>query len=366
MTTDFPSSAGPWSLARLPLFLAALCALSTAADVARAEPLRDKAGALPTSPELERWFASAKEVEHGLRQGDVRFALEMKKAHVYAKVLLSGEVVGRFRSETSATNITGEVVSFNLARALGCGELFQPAVKVELRGKALGTFRHLVEVAIFPERKQAERLEVLAELDRSPEVLPGLYKPMTPANAFKYHGAERVDEAPNGGLETSDVVAKFLQHDAPQPGREPIELPRLHGHAPAAQLARELSDILLVDALAGQSDRFSGNNVHVRVEAERAQFMAIDNGGANLRNDQGYLEKFTHWVTRFDPTVTANLFALDAFLKKRGAFRGFMHEHALAAALGIEDADDWKAFKERVRKVTAHVRAIKGGAFFQP
>jgi hypothetical protein len=345
-------------------FIPMLCAPLAAAAIAGAEPLRDKAGALPTSPELERWFASAKDVERCLRTGDPRFTLEMKKAHVYAKILSGGEVIGRFRSETSSTSVTGEITSFNIARALGCGELFQPTVKMQLRGKALVAFRRLLEAATFPEEKQDERLEVLAELDREPDVLRGAYKPMTPENALKYHGAERVEEAPNGGLETDEVVAKFLRHDAPQPGREPIELPHIHARAPAAQLARELSDILLVDALAGQWDRFSGSNLHVRVEADRAQFMAIDNGGANFANDQGYFEKFTHWVTRFDQPVVANLFALDAFLKKRGAFRGFVNEHALASALDIEDADDWKAFKDRVRKVAAHVRVKRNGAYF--
>jgi hypothetical protein len=351
--------------APLRLLLRAFLLLLAVIATASAETLHDKPGALPTSPELERWFAVAKEVERALRQGDPRYTLEMKKAHVYAKVLVGGEVIGRFRSETSSTNVTGEITTFNVGRALGCGELFQPAVWMELRGKGLGTFRRMMEAASFPEHRQNERAEVLAELDSTPQELDGLYKPMTPQNAFKYHGAERISEPPNGGLETSDVIAKYLRHDAPQPGRELVELAQVHAHAPAAQLARELSDILLVDALAGQSDRFSGNNLHVRVEADRAQFMAIDNGGANLENDQGYLEKFTRWVTRFDKPVVTNLFALDAFLRQRGPFRGFAHEHELEAALGIEDADAWKAFKERVHKVTAHVRSIKTGEFFE-
>src|SRR4051812_16152423 len=74
--------------------------------------------ALPASPELEGWYARAREIERGLRLGEPAYTLELKKNHVYAKVLRHGEVVGRFRPETSSTSVQGEISTFNIGRAL--------------------------------------------------------------------------------------------------------------------------------------------------------------------------------------------------------------------------------------------------------
>jgi hypothetical protein len=309
-----------------------------------AEKPEVKTGALPTSPELERLRVEAKEAERGLLKGEAHFALEMKKAHVYVKVLKHGEVIGRFRPETDATSVRAEISTYNIGRALGCGELFQPAVPMELRGKGLATFRRLLEAAHFVDFRQDERNALLEAIESDPDILSGAFKPMTPAEAVKYRGAERPD--------------------APQPGPQPVSLPSVGLRLAPAALARQLSDILLVDALAGQWDRFSGNNLHL-LPGHGGQFMAIDNGGADPLNDQGYLERFTRWVTRFDPPVVEQLAALDAFLRKKGSFRGYTSERALAVALGIEDSKEWKGFKERVHRVNAHVHVVRSGGLFE-
>lgn len=329
------------------------------------EPYTERTGVLPTSADLERWLGTAKEIERELQKGDPRISLQMKKAHVYPKVLKGDEVIGRFRPEATSSSVRAEITTFNIARGLGCGELFQPAVEIELRGKGLATFRRMLETTAFPEHKEEERRELLLAIENYPESLSGAYKPMPPAEAMKYRGAERPDDPPNGGLDTSDVIAKYLRHDSPQPGRELIALPHTGLRGSPAHLARQLSDIMLVDALAGQWDRFSGNNLHIVPTTDGARLMAIDNGGADPTDDQGYLDKFCHWVTRFDEPVVEHLWALDAFLKKHGRFRGFTDEQALETALGFEDPKEWKSFKERVHLVAAHTRAIKGERFFE-
>src|SRR4051812_34589562 len=70
-----------WKRALLtPLLGLSLIALNSAA----ADRPDVKTGSLPTSPELERLRTEAKEAERGLLKGEAHFALEMKKAHVYA------------------------------------------------------------------------------------------------------------------------------------------------------------------------------------------------------------------------------------------------------------------------------------------
>lgn len=340
-----------------------LLALAVLAVTVEVKTSAKTAGAIPTSPVLERWLASARTIERELQQGDGHYSLVMKKAHVYANVLKDGKVIGRFRPETLSTSVRAEVSTFQIGRALGCGELFQPAVAMDLRGESLRNFRQQLALAKFPPHRTDERAALLEVLEAEPEVLHGVFKPIVPARATVYLPAERPKEAPNGGLNTNDEFARFLRHNEPQPGHKTVAL--AGRPLPASPLARQLSNILLVDALAGQWDRFSGHNLHLLLTATGPHFMAIDNGGANPIDDQGYLEKFTHWVTRFDPDTVERLSALDAFLQQGGEFCGFASENALKNALGFKDAKEWHAFKERVRRVSRHVSAIESGGRFE-
>ncbi len=354
-------------MSRLIIFrvlLALLCARAGGADV--------KSAALPQSAELQRWFSLVAEVETGLEKGDARFAFQMKKMHVHAKVLQDGAVIGMFRSETSSTCVDGEIATFNIARVLGCGDVFQPTARMELRGKGLATLEQLMQEARFPEFKEEDRQQVLSEIAQNPQGLRGDFRMATPLNAEKYHAVEAPTLPPNGGLNEQDRVAVFLKCGAPQPGTAEMKLKGLDCHAPAISFARELSDILLVDALAGEWDRFSGGNLHVVVTNGRAHFLAVDNGGTNFAADQGYMALFKKWVTRFDRRVVTRLFALEAFLAAeekpaatRKKFLGFSDEQALAAAMSISTPTDWKMFKRRVREVAAHVRSVGEGAYFE-
>ena len=349
----------------LPMLLALACVRACGADA--------KPHSLPQSAELQRWFSLVKTVEAGLERGDSHFSFQMKKMHVHAKVLRDGEAVGAFRSETSSTCVDGEIASFNIARVLGCGELFHPAAPITLRGKGLATLKQLMEAARFPEFKEQDRQQVLREIAENPDGMRGDFRMTTPPDAEKYHAIEVPTLPPNGGLNEQDRVAVFLKCGAPQPGTAEIKLKGMEARAPAVSFARELSDILLVDALAGEWDRFSGGNLHVVVTKGRAHFLAVDNGGASFEDDQGYMARFRKWVTRFNRRTASRLFALEAFLAaeekgrlsaKPKKFLGFSDEQSLAAAMSISMPEDWEVFRQRVREVAAHVRSIGEGAYF--
>ena len=350
----------------LPALLALACVCASGAE--------EKApSSLPLSAELARWFSFVNEVEAGLENGDARFGFQMKKMHVHAKVLRDGEVIGAFRSETPSTCVDGEIASFSIARVLGCGELFQPAARIVLRGKGLATLKQLMEAARFPEFKEADRQQVLREIAQNPNGMRGGFRKATPVNAEKYHAIEVPVLPPGGGLNEQDRVAVFLKCGSPQPGTGAIKLQHLDGRAPAVSLARELSDILLVDALAGQWDRFSGGNLHAVVTEGRAHFLAVDNGGASFEDDQGNMGRFKKTVTRFDRRTVSRLFALEEFLAagengksaaKPKEVLGFTDEQSLAAAMFISLPVDWEVFRRRVSEVAKHVRSIGEGVYF--
>ena len=351
----------------LPLLLALACVYAAGAE-------KDSPPSLPAGEELRRWFSLVKEVEAGLERGDARYGFQMKKMHVHAKVLQDNVVVGAFRSETSSTCVDAEIASFNIARVLGCAELFHPAAPITLRGKGLATLKQLMTDTRFPDaEKEDDRLAVIEDIAENPGGLRGDFRKATPENAEKYHAIELPELPPNGGLNEQDRVAVFLKCGSPLPGTAKLKLKGLDSHAPAVSLARELSDILLVDALAGQWDRFSGGNLHVVGTKKHAHFLAVDNGGASFSDDQGSMGKFKKWVTRFDRPVVTQLFALEEFLDsqkkgvpaaKRKKFLGFSDEHALAAAMEMHNSDDWAVFIKRVHEVSAHVRSIGEGKYF--
>ena len=349
----------------LPLLLALACMRACGGET--------QPRSLPQGADLSRWFSFVTEVEEGLANGDAHFGFQMKKMHVHAKVLRDEEVVGAFRTETSSTCVDGEIASFTIARVLGCGELFQPVAPIELRGKGLATFRHLMETSRFPEFKEPDRLQVLEEIRQNPDGLRGGFRQATPLNAEKYHGIEASSLPPNGRLNEQDRVAVFLKCGAPQPGAGAIKLQHLDCRAPAVSLARELSNILLVDALAGEWDRFSGGNLHVVVTGGCAHFLAVDNGGSGFEDDQGNLGRFRQTVTRFDRRTVERLFALEEFLAAEkngkpavqpGGFLGFSDGQSLAAAMFIRTPADWEVFGRRVGEVARHVRSVGEGAFF--
>ena len=194
----------------LPTLLALACMCATGAE-------KKSPPSLPESAELHRWFSLVREVERGLERGDARYGFQMKKMHVHAKVLRDGAVIGAFRSETSSTCVDGEIATFNIARVLGCGELFHPAAPITLRGKGLATLKQLMSEARFPDFKEEDRQQVLQEIEGNPDGMRGDFRMVTPEDAQKYHGIEVPTLPPNGALNEQDRVAVFLKCGSPQP-----------------------------------------------------------------------------------------------------------------------------------------------------
>ena len=314
------------------------------------------AASLPADERIAPILALAETIESGLAAGDPRFQLVDRKpggTSAYALVEEGGKVIGAVIPENSATSIVGEVSTFNLGRALGCSELFQPAAKVSLRGKGLARFRAILQAGRYSGAREQNRQNILARIAKNPDALPCVYKHWGAEKPREY-SAISTGGSPNGVLRESDVVARFLKAGAPQPGEQELALGG--GTAPARDLARELSNIFLVDALAGQWDRFSGGNLHVRVTDGRVHFIALDNGGASIEGGMGYLELFKGWVTRFDRPVAARLLELDALLSKGQPFLGFSDADSFCAAIGLETPVQNKVLARRVASLATHVR----------
>jgi len=321
---------------------------------------------LPAGGDSEQVLPLATELEKDLAAGGGHFVLAPRPGggtSAYALVQTEGKTIGALIPENSATSITGEVTAWNLGRALGCAELFQPAVRVTLRGDGLAKFKQMMQGASYKGAREANRLSILARIARNPDSLPTVYKHWGASKPVDYSSIA-VRGAPNGTLNTSDGIARFLRADSPQPG--PKELTIRGGNAAARDLARQLSNIFLVDALCGQWDRFSGGNLHILVENGRVRFISLDNGGAAIDGSMRYAELFKSWVTRFDASIAERIGALDALASDGREFLGFKSFNEFASAVGCETSGERAGLTKRVRLVAAHVRASvsrSGGAF---
>lgn len=249
----------------------------------------------------------------------------------------TGQSLGVIKTNTSNNSTVGEIYAYRLARLLGFSEIVAPVIPVELHGDALRKVRDLMTSRRYSDAaKERNRRSVLDEVNKAIEEggsFTGAFKVWVPA--FMFHA----------GLGTYDSIGRqeITQHlsaRSPQPPRKEIRLSQLtrlyspqgthRGTADLAQLAMDFSNMLLMDALMGQNDRFAGANVHFRsvtdtreesgrraglpiYEMGEVRLLSLDNGasmssraGAGIADLQGNHAAGTR-IERFSRTSVEQL-----------------------------------------------------------
>lgn len=278
-----------------------------------------------------------------------------------------GKPIGAILPENSATSIEGELVSYRLADWLGFPELSQRATPFTIRGKMLDRLKDDLRKVSFSGQKEANRLRIIERINAHPNGIVAVCKQWTPDRPINIESL-RSDGKPNGRLNTNHPLAGWLRRENGMPTGEEIRLKEMvKAPAPALELTRQLSNIMVVDALTAQWDRFSGGNIQAYAKPSGAQLVALDNGGASLgAKNRGYLDLFKGWVTRFDQATAKRLLELDDFLQgKSDKLQGQKDRAAFLTGLGLE-AKSHAPFTKRLAEVAAHVREqskLPGGVF---
>lgn len=252
----------------------------------------------------------------------------------------SGDSIGVIKTTSSNTRVGAEVYAWRLANFLGFGELVPPVLPVEMGEGALRKMRDLLAgITYDDEWKETNRQRVVRDLDDAIDdgtAFFGAYKPWL--RAFMFHGGlgdrERLAGQP---------VMDHLAARGEQPGSDEVTLAqytRLYsprgthrGTIVMWQLAEDLSNMLLMDALMGQNDRFAGANLHFRAvdgtedevgerngapvfDMGEVRLLALDNGaalrgrnGSGIADLQGNIVGGTR-VERFDPVSVERVRAL--------------------------------------------------------
>jgi hypothetical protein len=151
-------------------------------------------------------------------------------------------------------------------------------------------------------------------------------------------------------------IARFIRADGPMPSSSSkMKLDGIKaedGSIPTEtelELARQFSDIMVLDILTGEWDRFSGGNVEGGHVGDRAVFISRDNGGATMA-DAGNFNKYSSIVTRFNRSTIERVQKVVQLLNDPN------EKPQLVAALQLKS--DPKFLLGRCNQVLALVKAL--------
>lgn len=278
---------------------------------------------------------------------------------VYVIIKQNGKSIGALLPGNSATILSGEILSFNLARAFGVAALYQPGFYRTLQGADLKTFETFVkDMKIKTKPKEVNRKVVLKDIADHPNGIKTVYKQF----GTKPKDYEDLVIPEKNAINTKHVmsgsqntVSSMLSCSGPQPN--PNLIIKANGGSSTEYTAMmQLSTILLIDALTQQWDRFSGGNLQTVTENGIVKFVSFDNGGT--WGGLNATKKLLSYVTRFDKKVAEDILALNATLNTTKTDFYGLKADALLHALGIEQFPDaLPQLKKSLAIVAKHIEA---------
>ena len=269
----------------------------------------------------------------------------------------AGRTIGVFKPTSGNTSHVSEIVAYRLCRRLKL-PVCAPTIHKTLSLETIDRFTELMEQHEFKSEKGSRhkghylakerfRKALLEKLDAT-QSLPGAFKSWI-SPLILYEGLGRISSA------RKHPVHEFLSYDGPIVSDEAFELSQCtqiykpHGCYRAEiklrALAEQFTGVLVVDALIGNNDRFSGGNMHLfSLEGRYVQesegryllpspsLLMLDNGSGFMRNPQGGLNVLTRKlkITRFARRQFDGLFQL---------WNDFRHDRKrVMAELGLIDS----------------------------
>lgn len=255
---------------------------------------------------------------------------------------------------TNASSVPeAEVVSYRLARFLGVSRNYYPVDYYQLGPKATAKLRDMIaKVREDEDDRIANRKLVLNQLKANPNTILGIYriKPKTKMYTVRALGTQ-------GNFNLKTGLSAAIRANGQMPTDRLMPLEGIKGGRPEyptppterqVELARQLSDIFVIDQLLGQWDRFWENLEASGDKNGRLKLIARDNGGATLDDWDDY-ETYNRWVSRYDRDMIERLTALNGFLKGEvREFAGFTSPDAWKTAVGFIAPSSYDAFRKKL------------------
>jgi hypothetical protein len=259
----------------------------------------------------------------------------------------------------------GQVVTYYLGRFLQMNEIVAPSEYYSISGKPIETLVGFLENDKDDQEdewKQKSINDVLM-LARMSLVRN---RPVPGAIVYRLKNFEPFElvDWENSRFNLDHPIAKMIRADEPQPSPfDALELPDFVREndeiniASEKDLAEELSQIMILDMLTGQTDRFTGGNLEARFENSddhpqvgKFHFFMRDNGAALLADvavgDEAF-QQYLPIVTRFDRKQIARVRMLSELLDQ--------NPEGVQQLLRMQS--DVSRLRERTRAVLEHVDA---------
>lgn len=223
--------------------------------------------------------------------------------------------MGAFTPRNGAGNPNTGIAYFNMAAILGYDGICRPGVRYEAGPRATAALKSLIEHAAI---KGGERLKNKARILKDIAAggpLKGYVKASKPKDGIALNSIGNPHVAPNGAPAGGHPIIAALQASNAKP-KAGTQLTLAKGYVgDELELAREYSVIMTLDAIFGQWDRYSGDNLYVRKgEDGRAYFYAVDNDGSDIGSSSSWTERNLSWLSRYDRNVIARLKEVYEFL----------------------------------------------------
>jgi hypothetical protein len=283
---------------------------------------------------------------------------------VYGVISIGGKAVGAIIPEkNSSGSVTGETIAFTISRVLGVHDLYQPGVYKKLTGRNLEAFMRIVPRTPLTSKngkllklKDENRKAILARYAKDPSYLDAVFK--------RWDERPRdVENISRNGLSLSPSftvagasapIASLISCDGPRPNAA-RRVTFAGGSTDELSAAKQMSVILLIDAMTAQRDRFSGGNLQTVTKNGVAKFVSIDNGGT-WGGDRWTARNLAS-VTRWEKSVADQILAMADYFERGIPYLGLRNDDEMMAAFDIaESPDDYRRFKKATLLTAAHIR----------
>ena len=244
---------------------------------------------------------------------------------------------GFFMSHNISGNPDTEIAYFNLAAILGHDDIIRPAIAYTLGPKTLLKFKSLLTSTPITGANRLKNKATILKAIATKRPLKGCLKAEKSNTYTDYESIVNVHALPLGAPQTSHIIIKALQANNPQPNAGQIIKLKKGYEGDIAQLAREYSIIMTLDAIFQQWDRYTGGNVALlNDKAGNAHFYATDNGGATLLSNPALVTRNLNWFSRYDRQTINQLKALYAFLiTPTKGYLGYKNAQLFVTHLGL-------------------------------
>lgn len=296
-----------------------------------------------------------------------------------------GTTLGVFKPTNGNTYHRGEIFTYQMAKLLRTEEMYPVNILLELDKAGCEKFNEALAAVKYKGMKERNRKKLM-EVCKKQGALEGTFKEWI--SGFVFLGMIGTQEKLK-----KTAIYRTLDKKGPYPDREKYlkvkQITALYkpdeckeatyfGRLNERKLAQDLSDMLVMDALNANEDRFPGANIEFKAmgpvrEIKKCMFdfgesrlFSLDNGATFKGSGSNALQDLTKRlvITRFSKRTVARLKLISEFIQGTRQAPKFLRRHGvytveqLWSYLALDKGDSHKRRKQPYKLFEATLRAV--------